>query len=283
MDFRKYQRSAFQTNTVNDPDIFLLGLVDKVGGVFSAYKRAERDHQNVSIVKAEFRQQIGDALWYLAAIASSHNISLDAAAKANLDRARNAFLLKTKKYYDSKFRKSEQIPRKMVVWFKPINAHQVAIEVDGQPVGDDLDDNIMSPDGYRYHDVFHLGYAVHLRWSPVWRHLINAKRQSSRNVRRVQDGARARIVEEAVAALLFAEQKTAGLSFENENDIPYSTLEIVKRITNDFEVRTRTIKEWRSAIADGFRMFRLLRENRGGFVTANLTTGRMTFRKFRRK
>lgn len=35
--------------------------------------------------------------------------------------------------------------------------------VNGEQVGDDLTDNADDPDGYRFHDVFHLGYVAG-RW-----------------------------------------------------------------------------------------------------------------------
>lgn len=279
MEIRKYQNLAFKTNIVKDKDIYFLGLVGEVGSVFSAYKKLERDPENDGVARAEISEEIGDVLWYLAAVASSLKIDLDKVAGFNLEKTRNYFIRRSRKYFDSKFPKSQQIPRKMVVRFKPIGSSSVGIAINGKPVGDRLDDNVMSPDGYRYHDVFHLAYAAHLRWSPVWRHLIRAKRASDKTTRRVQDGARARIVEEAVAAMLFAEHKKSGIGFEDRDQIPFSILEIVKRMTSDFEVKTRTINEWRVAIADGFRMFRLLRKYKGGIVTANLERGALTFRK----
>jgi NTP pyrophosphatase (non-canonical NTP hydrolase) len=279
MDIREYQRKAFKTNVVTDKDIYLLGLVGEVGSVFSAFKKIERDTNNDSAARRELSEEVGDVLWYLAAVASSLNISLAKAAEYNLEKTHNYFIGKSRKYFDSEFPKSQQLPRKMVVQFKPAGAGQVRIAVDGDMIGDELDDNVMTPDGYRYHDVFHLAYAAHLRWSPVWRHLIRAKRHSDKYLRRVQDGARARIVEEAVAAMLFAEHKKSGLGFEDPNEIPFSILEIAKRMTDDFEVRTRTINEWRGAISDGFKMFRLLRANKGGFVTANLARGTLSFRR----
>ncbi len=279
MDIREYQRKAFKTNVVTDPDIYLLGLVGEVGSVFSAYKKIERDPDNDQSARRELSEEVGDVLWYLAAVASSLHINLASAAEYNLEKTHNYFIGKSKKYFDSSFPKSQQLPRKMVVQFMPAGLGRVQIAIDGEAIGDKLDDNVMTPDGYRYHDVFHLAYAAHLRWSPVWCHLVRAKRQSDKYIRRVQDGARARIVEEAVAAMLFAEHKKSGLGFEDRNEIPFSILEIAKRMTDDFEVRTRTINEWRGAISDGFRMFRLLKENKGGFVTANLARGTLSFRK----
>ena len=45
-------------------------------------------------------------------------------------------------------------------------------------IGDRLTDNRTEPDGYRFHDVFHLAYVAHLGQSPVIRALLKQKRKS---------------------------------------------------------------------------------------------------------
>ncbi len=58
-------------------------------------------------------------------------------------------------------------------------------------IGDRLTDNRTQPDGYRYHDVFHLAYIAHLGWSPVIRSLLKLKRKGDKNLDENEDGARA--------------------------------------------------------------------------------------------
>ncbi len=70
-------------------------------------------------------------------------------------------------------------------------------------IGDRLNDNRTIPDGYRFHDVFHLSYLVHLGWSPVIRALLKIKRKSKPEIDENEDGARANIIEEGIATWIF--------------------------------------------------------------------------------
>ena len=69
------------------------------------------------------------------------------------------------------------------------NASQ-CLRCNGLNFGDRLTDNIVDPDGYRYHDIFHFAYAVHLGWSPVIRSLLRAKRKSVPATDENEDGGR---------------------------------------------------------------------------------------------
>ena len=75
----------------------------------------------------------------------------------------------------------------------------------GRLLGDQLTDNKGRPDDYRFHDVFHVAYAVHLGWSPVLRRLMQVKRKSDPQIDENQDGARAAIIEEGVATYIFGQ------------------------------------------------------------------------------
>ena len=65
------------------------------------------------------------------------------------------------------------------------------LRCNGVNFGDRLTDNIEDPDWYRYHDIFHFAYMVHLAWSPVIRALLHCKRKSQPKIDEAQDGARA--------------------------------------------------------------------------------------------
>ena len=58
-------------------------------------------------------------------------------------------------------------------------------------IGDPLTDNMLDPDGYRFHDVFHFAHAAILHWSPTFRALIKHKRKDDPKVDEAQDGGRA--------------------------------------------------------------------------------------------
>ena len=77
-------------------------------------------------------------------------------------------------------------------------------------VGDAVTDNSWEPDGYRFHDVLHLAHAGILGWSPVLRRMLNRKRKYDRRIDEVEDGARAAIVEEAIAKLVHSYARSVG-------------------------------------------------------------------------
>jgi hypothetical protein len=71
-------------------------------------------------------------------------------------------------------------------------------------VGDTLTDASFVADGYRFYDVFHLAHAAVLGWSPVSRSLLGRKRRSDPQIDEAEDGGRAIVIEEGIAALVFA-------------------------------------------------------------------------------
>lgn len=277
MEIREYQRRAKKTKFAKDADAYFHGLIGEVGSIFSAHKKSIRSSENMAQNRAELDEQIGDAIWYLSAIASEYKVSLAKALKNNLNKTANHFIASAPKYYDSDYPKSQQIPRIMSVRFKKTKGGKVTLSMNREPLGDALDDNSMKPDGYRFHDVFHLAFATHLAWSPVLRRLLHRKRKAVPSVDNSEDGARAAAMEEAVSAFVFAEQAKYG-GFDVAENIPYQTLEIIKRVTASLEVGNRTIPDWRRAISSGFKMFKKLKDNKGGCVTANLKTKKMAFR-----
>ena len=82
-------------------------------------------------------------------------------------------------------------------------------------IGDRLTDNIMMPDDYRFHDAFHYAYAAILGWSPVTRALFRCKRKSEARVDEGEDGARAVLIEEGVATVVFGQAKLLDFFFWN--------------------------------------------------------------------
>src|SRR5207244_8919514 len=73
----------------------------------------------------------------------------------------------------------------------------------GINIGSRLTDNKIEEDDYRFHDVFHLGYAAILGWSPVIRALFKVKRKSRPKIDEAEDGARAVLIEEGTATWIF--------------------------------------------------------------------------------
>ena len=183
--------------------------------------------------------------------------------------------------FDERFDETEQIPRRLDVEFRQIrraNKYTVLLRCNGLNIGDRLTDNIEHPDFYRFHDVFHLAHAVYLGWSPVTRVLLNCKRKSKRQVDENQDGARARIIEEAVSAVVFSRAKETRF-YDGIEHVDYDLLKTISEFVRGFEVDEVPLWQWEEAILNGYRVFRALRDNGGGTVTANLVNRDLRYAK----
>ena len=92
MDFTQYQTKAQTTATYpnmgNNPYYPALGLGGETGEVLNKVKKIMRDHDGV--LTDEFREilksELGDVLWYVAALASELHLNLDDIAQANLEK-----------------------------------------------------------------------------------------------------------------------------------------------------------------------------------------------------
>ena len=174
--------------------------------------------------------------------------------------------------FDERFDETERIPRRLDVEFRQIrrgDKHAVLLRCNGLNIGDRLTDNIDHPDFYRFHDVFHLAHAVYLGWSPVVRFLLSCKRKSCQRVDENQDGARARIIEEAVSAIVFSRAKETRF-YDGIDQVDYDLLKTITEFVRGFEVEDVPLWQWEAAILNGYRVFRALRDNGGGTVTADL-------------
>ena len=271
-----YQRIAHQSAGKHHIDLFALGLTGESGSVASALKRLARDHASADIIKSEVAEELGDTLWYLAEIASHLQLSLSDIARQNLAKTDDLFG-DDEHDFEADYPDEERFPRHIA--FKMDDNSGVArLFHNGLQLGDALDDNSRSGDGYRFHDVFHLAYMVHLQWSPVVRSFLKLKRRSNEVTDRVEDGARARFLEEGIAALVFGScpsDGTVSLFAEREN-IPLRLIGYIKRMVLPFEVRHRNAVSWSHAISDGFKVFDDLTKHGGGVITCDLDNKTIT-------
>lgn len=145
-------------------------------------------------------------------------------------------------------------------------------------IGDRLTDNRTEPDGYRFHDVFHLAYVAHLGWSPVIRALLKLKRKSDPKLDENQDGARAAIIEEGIATWIFNHADRHDF-YENAevSKLEYDLLKQVHGMVEGYEVEVCPLWQWERAILEGFKVFRQLREAGGGIVTVDMDMHSITF------
>ncbi len=136
----------------------------------------------------------------------------------------------------------------------------------GIGIGDQLTDNIQDPDDYRYHDIFHIAYAVFLGWSPVLRKVLRCKRKSVPAVDHNEDGARAGILEEAVSAIVFSRAKQMKY-LEGVEQVDYGLLKSIQEFIQGYEVDQVPLWQWEKAILEGYKVFRQLRAEAGGYVS----------------
>ncbi len=146
----------------------------------------------------------------------------------------------------------------------------------GTPVGDPLDDNSDEDDEYRYHDAFHLAHMAVLGWSPVMRSLLRVKRNSFRDVDRVQDGGRAIAIEEGLSAYVFSTAR-AHSYFDSATNVPAEITKACRGMTAHLEVARRTAQDWEYAILAGYRAFNALTRHRGGTLRADLNKRALDF------
>ncbi len=217
----------------------------------------------------------------LVALAGSTQVDLRSAATENLAKTQSRWP-ESKEYgvlFDDDYPEEDRLPRRLRVEYRELDRGGrpvVVLRCNGLNFGDRLTDNIEDADFYRYHDVFHFAYAVHLGWSPVIRHLLRCKRKSDPRVDEVQDGARARIIEEAISAAAFARAKHMNL-FDGKDHVDFDLLKIIREFTLGFEVEALPYWQWEIAILEGFRVFRSLRDNRGGHVELDLAARKLHY------
>jgi MazG-like nucleotide pyrophosphohydrolase family protein len=216
-----------------------------------------------------------DAFWgELLALAAKANVKLQDAAAGNVAKVQSRWPATRDfaRLFDENCPPEEQLPRTLTVEFherRRGSRIEVLLQYQGITIGDRLTDNIADPDDYRYHDVFHMAYAVFLGWSPVTRALLRCKRKSQPAVDENEDGARAGILEEAVSAVVFSRAKNMRY-FEIATELDYDLLKIIQEIVRGYEAAQIPLWQWERAILEGFRVFRLLRANQGGAVSWSL-------------
>lgn len=185
-------------------------------------------------------------------------------------------------FFDDEFPVEEQLPRVFSIEFKELENQQVPttqMSMGGTQMGDYLTDNSYTDDGYRYHDAFHYALVAVLGWSPCARNIFRCKRKSHPIVDRVEDGARAMILEESISAILF-ERARENEFFENCDEVDAELLTLVKSLTKGREVYVRSLKEWENAVLQGFYVWRKLVENSGGILEVDSYARRIDYKCF---
>lgn len=267
---------AIGTADAKDPLIPLLGLAGEVGSLIAEYKKRVRPGGDAYIgFESTVAVELGDILWYLAALARRVDRSLSEVAHENLAKTRDRYVTDDGVLtysFDDGFPEDQRLPRRFGVVFETQEEGGLTkcrMRLEGESLGDPIDDNSRQPDNYRFHDIFHIAHAAVLGWSPVLRALIKRKRNFDHDTDRVEDGARAIATEEAVTGMVF-ELASVWNYFEGAERVDDSILRAAKDVTARLEVRAKPASEWERAILTGYAAWRALRANGGGRVLVDL-------------
>ncbi|MGH8908465.1 MAG: MazG nucleotide pyrophosphohydrolase domain-containing protein [Egibacteraceae bacterium] len=318
MRFSTYQCAAQETSQLRlgGPQAAIapmLGLASETGSILNVYKKYLRDGIDLAANREFLREELGDLLWYTAAVATACGLDLEEIAEANLRRTRDRYprqavarQLGNLPLFDADYPEHERFPRRLIVAFAerslpsgraaavltlvsaepnafphgPINlaSGKLAGFQAGVELGDPLTDNTRRVDTYRFHDAIHMGFMAVLGWSPTLRALLRLKRKSNPQTDECEDGARAIFAEEGLAAVLsrLAKRRTGFLS---ETSVDGEVIEVAKAAAVDLEVESLPAWLWRSAICQGFRAMHQLGENAGGYLVADLDARTLAYEK----
>jgi hypothetical protein len=108
------------------------------------------------------------------------------------------------------------------------------------------------------------------------RAFLKRKRKSQPQVDQVEDGARARIIEEAIVAFVFEYAQRHDF-LESVPSVDDGLLKTVRSLTAGLEVHRRQLYEWEKAILDGFHVWRAIRKEGGGRIRVDLEARKMVF------
>jgi NTP pyrophosphatase (non-canonical NTP hydrolase) len=294
MNFSEYQIQAMSTDQIPATEgteliVPLLGLVGEAGSLITEYKKYLRDGDAHKLFKESVIEELGDMLWYLSNFASKFNLDLEEIAENNLRKCHSRWdwrdleksSSKTTNYiFDQNFPEHERLPRKLEIEITELQKDDSVIMrafIDKQKVGDDLTDNAILNDGYRFHDIFHVSYMAVLGWSPVTRSLLKRKRKSNPIIDEVEDGGRATAIEEGISALVFTYAKNHAF-LEGISAIDYQLLKTVKNMTSHLEVSKCSLGEWEKAILMGYSVWRCVEKNRGGTVIIDIDASSISYK-----
>ncbi len=288
MDFDLYQSEAAKTERKHSTDqnhdsmmIALLGLAGETGSLATLYKKWLRDGDAYQIMNDRLKEELGDILWYLSIVAGKSRLRLSEVASFNLDKVRSRWLQSAipPLAFDENYPEKERLPRTFVaevVDFAQSDKRITELRIDGNKAGDNLTDNAYSDDGYRFHDIFHLSYAVLLGWSPVVRANMDRKRRSNQLVDEVEDGGRAIAIEEGISALVFSYAEKHSF-LEGVTTVDWPILRTCHEMAAHLEVSDRSLNDWERAILKGYEVWRAIRRNGGGRIKCDLKSGEFQY------
>ncbi|MBB5411038.1 NTP pyrophosphatase (non-canonical NTP hydrolase) [Paraburkholderia sp. HC6.4b] len=252
----------------------LLRLGQAVGALFQEQSLLENAKNPDHLPLLQIEKLLAAILKAIAAVSIRIPVHLSVVAARNIEKtlARWPTEMIHVGLFDEGMPAYEQLPRDITFDFHEVGdgeRGQLLLQSSKLNIGDRLTDNSADPDFYRYHDVFHMAYAVHLGWSPVLRGLLRVKRKSDSRTDENEDGARAMLIEEGITTWIFNYAARRDY-FVDKDSIDFSILKTVKQMVRGYEVDICPFWQWEQAILDGYRVFNLLKNNGGGAVRLNL-------------
>ncbi len=254
----------------------LIELAAKAGGLLDSFASGRTSNN-----RDRFAADLVEVFRALVRAADDADISLDVAARRNIAKSEGRWPRQRVwgNHFDEAFPIEERLPRRMVFDFTERSSGGgtfVVLQMNDVNVGDSLTDNRRLQDDYRFHDIFHLAHAAVLGWSPTLRGMLKCKRKSNPLVDQNEDGARAMLIEEGISSWIFNHAARA-MFYRSTKSLDYELLKSVRDFVQGYEVEARPLWQWEMAILEGFRVFRLLKEHRGGRVTADLDQHTLKF------
>lgn len=291
MVFADYQKLAFLTARTNGRVLLevCLAVLWQLGA--ELLRKTLPDIEltlNKSVADRKEITVLGEIAWHLAAVASLYGVSLDEIVEKNVEKA--AFRSTANEptaLHDAEADAGQQFPRRFEIAFVSVGPDRARMYYKGAQLGDELTDNSYQNDGYRFHDVMHLANVAHLGWSPVLRGLMKLKRKRDPKIDEVEDGARAKIVEELVIKAIHSEGERLALKaqdgkqprlFADKGQITFKLVKFLHELVRGLEVQKNNAKEWEDAIFEGARIFHALVEERQGTVIVDMEARKLDFR-----
>lgn len=238
---------------------------------------------------------LGEIMWHLSALASLYDLSLSNILMLTEQKARFRNPENTPGPRHESEEPAENFPDSFEVHFvdqgdKRSKMYWVQKGRDTKKLGATLTDNDHDGDGYRFHDVMHIALATHLGWSPNLRAFMGLQRRSVPGIDEVEDGGRAKILEEAVILEIHrraeqlekhfqeAEAPIDGSPYNCRGSLNFEYLRHLHELCGGHEVYKNPQQDWERAIRDGYDCYHKLRAENGGIIAVDMTARTLTFR-----
>jgi len=285
MHFKNFQQRALETDRtgLNGAEaaqlVPLLGLAGEAGQLLSEYKKRLRDGPSHVRFVDRVHEELGDILWYVSNVASKYGLDLEDIVAANLAKTKARFGDEAGVELGRCEHEAESFPDRFTLTFvQQADGNRVMVRTlfNGEQIGAELTDNAHDDDGYRFHDVFHAGFVAVLGWSPVLRKLLGRKRKSVTQLDEVEDGGRAAVIEEGIAAAIFDYGRNHNF-LAGAGGVDEALLKTVRGMSAHLEVREQPEALWQNAIIQSFAAWREIVAASGGTVEINRTSRSLSY------